>query len=300
MTALRGGTRASALARWQTARVAAALPAGAVGETVLVSTEGDRTVDRPLPEIGGKGVFTEALEEALREGRIDYAVHSLKDLPVDIAPDLVVQAVLFREDPRDVLVAPAGVTLATLPKGARVGTSSTRRVAQLRAARPDLTILSLRGNVDTRVKKARAGEYEAIVIAAAGVVRLGLNDAIAEFLPYDVMLPAPGQGALAIQCRAADQSTRSLLAMLDEPAVHAATDAERAFLNALGGGCAAPIAALAEPQSHHLFHLSGLVASEDGRRVVRVDGRAPVSGLGALARRLADQAVAAGARELLA
>ncbi|HKI94350.1 MAG TPA: hydroxymethylbilane synthase [Gemmatimonadales bacterium] len=300
---LRSGTRASALARWQTARVAEALRerTGAATEEVLVSTEGDRDQVRPLPEIGGKGVFTEALEAALRAGTIDFAVHSLKDLPTEIADDLVVPAVFFRTDPRDVLIAAPGTTLTSLPPGAQVGTSSTRRAAQLRAVRPDLTLLPLRGNVDTRVRKVRLGAYDAVVIAAAGVLRLGLEDAIADYLPFDTMLPAPGQGALAVQCRAADEATRNVLASLDDLAVHVATDAERAFLDALGGGCAAPIAALAEPSpsQNGEFRLRGLVASEDGRELVRVDGHAPLEDLVALARRLAQQAIDAGARSLL-
>ncbi len=299
---LRCGTRASALARWQTGRVAHALRdrTGAACETMLLSTEGDRRLDIPLPEIGGKGVFTQELEAALREGSIDFAVHSLKDLPIEPADGLTLAAVLLRDDARDVLIAPAGASLASLPRGARVGTSSTRRVAQLRAARPDLTILPLRGNVDSRVRKQRDGEYEAIVIAAAGVRRLGLAGAIAEYLPCELMLPAPGQGALAVQCRADDHRTRELLAVLDEAPVRAATGAERAFLEALGGGCAAPVAALAEPAVREgEYRLRCLVASPDGARVLRVEGHAPVDGLTPLALRLAEQVIAQGGRELL-
>ena len=303
-TLLRCGTRASALARWQTGRVASMLRdrTGFACETILLSTEGDRRLDVPLPEIGGKGVFTQELEAALREGSIDFAVHSLKDLPVDAAEGLVLAAVLLREDARDVLVAPAGMTPATLPPAARVGTSSTRRMAQLRAARPDLTILPLRGNVDTRIRKVRDGEYDGIVIAAAGVLRLGLGEAIADYLPYETMLPAPGQGALAIQCREDDERTRALLGRLDEPAVRAATGAERAFLEALGGGCAAPVAALAQPlaAAGGEFRLRGLVASADGSRVLREEGRAGMEGLASLALRLADRVIARGGRELLA
>jgi hydroxymethylbilane synthase len=301
---LRGGTRKSRLARWQTARVMEALrqSVGARCEAVPISTEGDRVLDRPLPEIGGKGVFTEALEAALRERAIDFAVHSLKDLPVEIADDLVIAAVCERADPRDVLIARAGRTLATLPGGATVATSSTRRIAQLRAARPDLRIVPLRGNVDTRVRRALAGEYDAIVIAAAGVERLGLQSAITEYLPFDVMLPAPGQGALAIQCRAADGTTRALIASLDDPVACATTGAERAFLTALGGGCAAPIAALGEVSgtgAEARLHLRGLVAALDGGRIIRVSGdAAPPQGL-ELAVRLAHDATALGAGALL-
>lgn len=303
-TTLRCGTRASALARWQTGRIAGLLRdrAGLACETILLSTEGDRRLDVPLPEIGGKGVFTQELEAALREGSIDFAVHSLKDLPIEPAEGLVLAAVLLREDARDVLVGRPGGTLATLAPGARVGTSSTRRMAQLRAARPDLSILPLRGNVDTRVRKARDGEYDAIVIAAAGLIRLGLAGAITEYLPYEIMLPAPGQGALAVQCRADDERTRELLAPLDEPAVRAATGAERAFLEALGGGCAAPVAALARPTGAGAteFRLRCLVGSTDGSRVLRVEGTAPAAGLTPLALRLAADVIARGGRELLA
>lgn len=302
---LRGGTRASRLARWQTARVMEGLRvrAGSACEEVLIATEGDRTLDRPLPEIGGKGVFTEALETALRDGAIDFAVHSLKDLPVEIPADLVVAAVWLRTDPRDVVISRDHWTLATLPPGARVGTSSTRRMAQLCTARPDLAIVPLRGNVDTRVRMALAGDYDAIVIAAAGVERLGLREAISEYLPYEVMLPAPGQGALAVQCRADDRTTRVLLESLDDPIARATTTAERAFLERLGGGCAAPIAALGEAittSDPRLLRLTGLVASLDGTRVVRVTEEAPLSDPEGLARRLADHAIERGARALLA
>ena len=301
---LRGGTRSSRLARWQTARVMDALhrSAGARCEAVPIATEGDRVLDRPLPEIGGKGVFTEALEVALRDGTIDFAVHSLKDLPVDGADDLVIAAVYERADPRDVVIAREGHTLAGLPPGATVATSSTRRIAQLRLARPDLAIVPLRGNVDTRVQRAQAGEVDAIVIAAAGVERLGLQHTITEYLPFDVMLPAPGQGALAIQCRARDGVTRRLLGALEDPVARATTTAERTFLAALGGGCAAPIAALGEVReagTGRRLHLRGLVASPDGARAVRVSGGAPLNEPAALAARLAQDAIALGGRALL-
>jgi hydroxymethylbilane synthase len=301
---LRGGTRVSRLARWQTDRVMEALRrrAGAVCEAVSISTEGDRVLDRPLPEIGGKGLFTEALEHALGEGTIDFAVHSLKDLPIDGSPDLVVAAVCMRADPRDVIVAREPRTLGTLPPAATVATSSTRRIAQLRAARPDLAVVPLRGNVDTRVRKALAGEYDAIVLAAAGVERLGLREAISEYLLPDVMLPAPGQAALAIQCRSDDQPTRRLLASLDDARARTTTTAERTFLGHLGGGCAAPIAALGEivaTPAGPTLRLRGRVASVDGARVVSVTGEASVSEGSALAQRLAEEAVRRGARALL-
>lgn len=298
---LRGGTRRSLLARWQTARIREALRLrGVASAEIPITTEGDRVLDRPLPDIGGKGVFTAALEEALRAGAIDFAVHSLKDLPIEQPADLVVAAVCMRSDPRDVLVARERHTLRSLPPGATVGTSSTRRIAQLRAVRPDLDLLPLRGNVDTRVRKARDGEYDGIVIAAAGVERLGLGVTITEYLPFEVMLPAPGQGALAVQCRAGDQATGELLAALDDPDARAATDAERAFLAGVGGGCAAPVAALAEVSGEHrTLRLTGLIAALDGTQVVRVAGSGPIGEGLALARRLAGQAVQRGARDLL-
>lgn len=296
---LRGGTRRSLLARWQTARIREALrQRGVSSEEIAITTEGDRILDRPLPEIGGKGLFTEALEEALRAGAIDFAVHSLKDLPVAPSPDIVVAAVCLRSDPRDVLVARDGHTLRSLPLGATVGTSSNRRIAQLRTVRPDLALLPLRGNVDTRIRKAQRGDYDGIVIAAAGVERLGLTGAITEYLPFDVMLPAPGQGALAVQCRASDASTRELLAALDDGDARAATDAERAFLTALGGGCSAPVAALAEIANGSM-RMSGLIAATDGTSVIRVTGSCPAADAPRLATQLAAQAIDRGARDLL-
>jgi hydroxymethylbilane synthase len=302
---VRLGTRASRLARWQAAHIGEALRgrhAGLACAEIPLTTEGDRDDRTPLPEIGGKGVFTEALEAALRAGEIDVAVHSLKDVPVEGAPGLVLAALCCRSDPRDVVIARDGGTLATLPRGARVGTCATRRSAQLLALRPDLALAPLRGNVDTRVRKAFAGEYDAIVIAAAGVLRLGLADAVTEYLPLERVLPAPGQGALAVQCRGDDADVVALLRALDDPDVRAATEAERGFLEGLGGGCAAPIAAHARvdqtPAGRRLV-VRGLVASLDGRTVIRVE---TVGGLGearATGLRLAADARARGADALL-
>lgn len=293
--ALTIGTRGSALARWQTAWVQAKLQAAWPDlpcELRLFQTSGDKILDKPLPEIGGKGLFTEELENALRSGEIDIAVHSLKDLPIDNASGLIVGAIGEREDPRDVLISRQYHTLAQLPRGARVGTSSLRRAAQLLAVRPDLKILSLRGNVDTRLRKAMQGEYDAIVLAAAGVLRLGFSSHIAEYLSLEVMLPAPGQGAVAVQCRSDDQRTLDLLKPIDHAFTRSAVTAERAFLQGLGGGCSAPVAAHA--QEHHLV---GLVASQDGQRVIRVSGEGddPLT----LGNSLAQQALAQGAGELL-
>jgi hydroxymethylbilane synthase len=301
--ALRLGTRSSALARWQTRHVAARLAAlrAAPCELVPITTAGDRDTATPLPAIGGKGVFTEELERALRDGAIDAAVHSLKDVPVEPEPGLTLVILGPRADAREALIAARPVTLATLPPGATVGTCSTRRAAQLLAARPDLTIAPLRGNVDTRVRKALGGDYDAILIAAAGVDRLGggLPDVVRERLPFEVMLPAPGQGALAVQCRADDAVTRAMLDALADADVTAAVTAERAFLLALGGGCDAPIAAWAAAR-RGCVALTGLVASPDGRRVVREETIGPARDAAEVGARLAAAVRAAGAAELVA
>ena len=259
------GTRASPLARAQTERVAASLRAawpGLVCEARPIVTRGDRTQrsGEPLPAIGGKGLFTAELEQALRAGEIDLAVHSLKDLPTEEAAGIVLGAVCQREDVRDCLVARDGLTLAALPARAVVGTSSLRRAAQLRALRPDLEVRSVRGNVDTRIRKVREGELDAVLLAAAGIHRLGLEDAVTEWLPPEVMLPAPGQGALAVQCREGDEALLALLAAIDDPAARAATAAERGFLRALGAGCTAPVAAYAELAPARLAGVEAAVA----------------------------------------
>jgi hydroxymethylbilane synthase len=295
------GTRASALARAQTEVVAALLAAGCPDgalSTRVFSTAGDRTQEsgEPLPEIGGKGLFTAELERALLDGEIDVAVHSLKDLPTEDAAGVVVGAVTFREDVRDCLVARSAASLSDLGEGAVVGTSSLRRSAQLAALRPDLDIRSIRGNVDTRIRKVEAGEYNAAVLAAAGIRRLGLENAVSEWFSPETMLPAPGQGALAVQCRADDAAIRNLLADLDDPAARAETTAERAFLEALGGGCAAPVAALAVTTTTPHVRLQGLVASVDGREVVRVRGEGDPAEIGA---RLAQEALSLGADRIL-
>lgn len=297
------GTRGSALARWQTDWVAARLheawpDLSCVSK--LFTTAGDRQVDKPLPELGGKGAFTQELEEALRAGEIDLAVHSLKDLPIDDSPGLTLGAICVRADARDVLVARDRWTLRTLPPGARVGTCSLRRSAQLLAVRPDLKPHPVRGNIDTRIRKAMRGDYDAIVLAAAGVSRLGLDPYVSDYLPFEVMLPAPGQAALAVQCRADDAATRDRLRPLDDAATRAAVTAERAFLQAVGGGCSAPVAAYAQAQassSTYRVFMTGLVAAENGSQVIRVlDNDTNPAHLGET---LAQQALAQGAGELL-
>jgi hydroxymethylbilane synthase len=296
------GTRASALARAQTELVAGHLGVvrpGIACSTRVISTTGDRTQDsgEPLPSIGGKGLFTAELERALRDGEIDLAVHSLKDLPTEEASGVTIGAVTARDDVRDCLVARGVGSLTELVSGSVVGTSSLRRSAQLAALRPDLEIRSIRGNVDTRIRKVTDGEYDAAVLAAAGIRRLGLEDVVSEWLSHETMLPAPGQGALAIQCRADDDGMRALLGELDDATARAETTAERAFLRAVGGGCAAPVAALATTTTTPRVRLQGLVASVDGREVVRVIGEGAPQEVG---ERLAKEALSLGADRILA
>jgi hydroxymethylbilane synthase len=294
------GTRASPLARAQTDRVVGLLETawpGLRAEPLLIATTGDRTQasGEPLPDIGGKGLFTAELEEALRSGEIDLAVHSLKDLPTEALDGLVLGAVCEREDVRDCLVAAGGLTLHELPAGALVGTSSLRRASQLRGLRHDLEIGSIRGNVDTRVRKVREGVVAGVILAAAGIRRLGLEDDVTEWLAPETFVPAPGQGALAVQCRDGDEAVLELLAPIDHAGARAATTAERAFLRELEAGCTAPVGAYAEPAAGGV-HVSGLVASIDGRDVVRVEGEGDPEEVGA---RLAREALSAGADEIL-
>ncbi len=272
-------TRPSALARWQTAYVIQALSAlhrGLTCEERIITTQGDKDLATPLPQMGGKGVFTQELEQALRDGRVQAAVHSLKDLPVEDAPGLTTACIPPRGEAQDVLISRDGYTLDTLPQGARLGTSSVRRAAQLLHLRPDLSIQDLRGNVATRLRKALAGEYDAIVLAAAGLSRLGLLEHVTQRLPVEAMLPAPGQGALAVQCLSGNEAVLTLLAALDDLPTRRCVTAERAFLQGLGGGCAAPVAALArtDPRSHHIF-LQGRLLSPGGRRSITVTGAGP-------------------------
>lgn len=296
---VRLGTRSSALARWQTNRITQAIAALApelVCEPVLLTTRGDQDRTTPIAALGEVGVFTDALERALLAGEIDLAVHSLKDLPIDERPGLTIAAVCLREDVRDVLVAAGGVTLAALPSGARVGTSSLRRRAQLLAARPDIEAVAVRGNVDTRVRRALDGDLHGVVLAAAGLHRLGMHDVIAEYFDTTSMVPAPGQGALAIQCRA-DDPLLPLLQRLDEPATRAAVIAERTFLAALGGGCSAPVGAWA--QVNNELTLAGMVADSDGRQVIRVRESGSADAATQVGQRAAERAFAQGARVLL-
>jgi hydroxymethylbilane synthase len=267
-------TRRSALALAQcrafVARLAALDRALELAELQVVTT-GDKIQDRPLSEVGGKGLFVKEIEEALLDRRADFAVHSIKDVPGVLPPGLAIVCVPKREDPRDVLVAPKHRTLAALPNGAKVGTSSLRRAAALHAARPDLTIVPMRGNVDTRLRKVEAGECDAIVLARAGLVRLGLEDRATEALSTDVSLPAVGQGALGIECRIDDGVTRACVARLHDAATATCVAAERAVLVALEGDCKTPIAAHAEHAGTTL-RLRAFIVRPDGvvRRGERV------------------------------
>jgi hydroxymethylbilane synthase len=296
-------TRPSALARWQTRWVIHALQGmypDLLCEEKVITTQGDKILDKPLPEIGGKGLFTQELENELLSGAVHCAVHSLKDLPVENPDGLTIGCIPVRAEVRDALISKEGYTLATLPQNSIVGTSSLRRAAQLLSARHDLKIESLRGNVDTRLRKALDGQYDAIILAGAGLTRLGLASQVTDWLPLDVMLPAPGQGALAVQCRSADQTTLGLLSALDDESTRRAVTAERAFLRGLGGGCAVPVAAYAEsiiPSGVPGIRLTGLVISADGKKSIRVTGE----GTDALqvGRELAQQAISQGADEVL-
>lgn len=292
-------TRPSALARWQTARVIQLLQAAHPRlkcSEYIITTSGDRAFDRALPELEGKGLFTRELEEALLSGQVHGAVHSLKDLPVEDTPGIVIAAIPEREAAYDVLVSAKAWSLSSLPEGARVGTCSKRRAAQLLAGRPDLSILPLRGNVETRLRKLLNGEYDAIVLAQAGLTRLGLGRHISEVFSLDVMLPAPGQGALGVQCRVDDIKALELLSAIHDPLTAAAVNAERAFLSSLGGGCSLPIAAFAEKDNGAII-LTGAVLSTDGKQAIRLS--AVDTEPKKLGERLAELVLERGAAELL-
>lgn len=307
---IRLGTRGSTLARWQTDYVRTLLEEAEPAlrfETLVISTTGDRVVDKPLPLIGGKGLFTEELEKALRAGSIDLAVHSLKDLPTEAPADLTLGAIVARADPGDALVSREGFTISTLPTMSRVGTGSTRRKAQLLAYRPDLQIVDLRGNADTRLRKARdlEGPYDAIVIARAALERLDEMGAASELIREEIMLPAPGQGALAVECRS-DYELLHVLRAVNHAATELETRAERSFLAALGGGCSVPVAARGTARATGTLRLRGRVCSPDGALQVDVAGEVEIAENAAalakaeeLGKALAAEALAKGAEQLL-
>jgi hydroxymethylbilane synthase len=269
MARLRIGSRGSQLALWQANHIKNLLEQqGHQVEIEIIHTTGDKITDVPLAKVGTKGMFTKEIEEALADGRVDLAVHSLKDLPTELPPGFAIAAITRREDPRDVFCSVKFQSIDEMPHAARVGTSSLRRQAQLKALRPDLEIYPLRGNVDTRLRKLEAGDYDAIILAAAGVHRLGKTQLVRQKIPADIMCPAAGQGALGIEIRAGDNTTAKHLEFLDNAEARATTTCERALLNKLGGGCQVPIGASAEVRENQL-HLDAIVARPDGSMVLR-------------------------------
>lgn len=301
MKPLRLGTRGSRLALWQAHRVRdllLALPGCPGVEIVRISTSGDRIQDVALSQVGGRDFFTKDIEEALLDGRVDLAVHSFKDLATDPPEGLTVAAVLERADPRDALVAAPGTTLDSLPAGAVVGTSSLRRVAFLAAARSELVTNDLRGNVPTRLRKLQDGEYDAILLACAGLERLGLAQHIAHRIDPDVMTPAPAQGAVAVQIRAGDDAVAPWVAQLDHGPTHRATQAERTLLNILEGGCQVPVGALAREEGGTL-RIRARVASLDGSQTVAAEGEGTPDDPDGLGRRVAAELLERGAGEIL-
>ena len=296
------GTRGSPLARWQAEHVAARLRDAHPGLEVtleFIVTEGDRFQAGPLIEVGGKAVWVKDIEIALAERRVDLAVHSLKDVPAELAPGMALIALPTRADPRDALVSPAGHTLATLPAGARIGTSSLRRVCQLKRARPDLSCEVLRGNVDTRLRKVAEGVVDAAVLACAGLDRLGYADRISERLDPAVMLPAIGQGALAIEGRFDDQRVRTLVETLQDSQAELTIAAERALLSALGGSCRTPIAGHAILQGDRLW-VAGLVGRPDGTEILREEMTGSAGDAADIGQEVARKLLARGADRILA
>jgi len=272
MARLRIGSRGSKLALWQANHIATLLRRrGHEIEIEIIKTTGDKITDVALAKVGTKGMFTKEIEEALSANRVDLAVHSLKDLPTELAPEFEIAAIPQRESPLDVFCSVHYERIDQLPSGARVGTSSLRRQAQLKAFRSDVEIVSVRGNVDTRLHKLEAGEYDAVILAKAGVKRLGLMQWVRQDIPASMICPAAGQGALAVEIRSDDEATRGCIRFLDDPAARVTTTCERAVLQKLGGGCQVPIGASAELQNGKL-HVEAVVAKPDGSQVFRESG----------------------------
>ncbi len=298
---LRIATRKSPLAVWQAEHVAAALRdahPGLAVELVGMSTQGDKILDTPLARIGGKGLFVKELEQGMLAGTADIAVHSMKDVPVELPEGLHLPVIMAREDPRDAFVSNKFSTLDDLPQGARVGTSSLRRQCQLLERRPDLELIPLRGNVNTRLRKLDDGEYDAIILASAGLIRLGFNDRIRAFLEPDQSLPAIGQGAIGIECREDDERVNALIAPLHHQATATCVLAERAMNHRLEGGCQVPIAGHAVLEGEQI-RLRGLVGSLDGKTIIRGEQRGGAAEAEALGVALAEQLLADGADEIL-
>lgn len=298
---LKIATRGSALALWQAEHVAAELERlhpGVTTELVRIKTTGDKILDVPLAKVGGKGLFTKEIEEALLDGRADLAVHSMKDVPTELPDGLGIRAILKRADVRDAVATVTGGGLETLPESARIGTSSLRRVCQLRARHPGFRFVSIRGNVQTRLNKL-GSEVDAVVLAAAGVTRLGIADRMHVFLEPDAMLPAVAQGAIGVETRVGDDRVNTLVDALNHAGTAVCVAAERAFLARLEGGCQVPIAAHAVLVGDTL-RMQGLVGETDGSRIIRKADSAPAAEAEALGRRLADAVLEAGGREILA
>lgn len=301
MNLVRVATRKSALALWQANFVKAQLEAAHPGlqvELVPMSTQGDKILDTPLAKIGGKGLFVKELETAMLEGRADIAVHSMKDVPVDFPEGLMLHTICQREDPRDAFVSNSYQQLADLPQGAVVGTSSLRRQCQIKAIRPDLQIKDLRGNVNTRLAKLDAGEFDAIILASAGLIRLGFEARIASFLEVGTSLPANGQGAVGIECRSDDVMVQQLLAPLEHKETRICVLAERAMNRKLQGGCQVPIGAFAVLQQNELW-LRGLVGQLDGSEILRSEIKGQATQAEQLGTQLAEQLLALGADRIL-
>jgi hydroxymethylbilane synthase len=297
------GTRGSKLALWQANWVKSSLKETSPSlpvELVVIKTKGDKILDSPLASIGGKGLFVKEIEEALLDGRIDLAVHSMKDMPADVPPGLKMGAIPKREIPYDVLISKQGQRFSELKPGARIGTSSLRRAAQIRHVRPDITILPLRGNLDTRLKKLDSDneKTDAIVVAAAGIRRLNLEHRVAEYLDETIMLPAVGQGALCIECRDNDSKMAGLLDPLDDPETRTVVTAERRFLNRLGGSCQVPIAGFGKIEAD-TFSLQGLVIDVDGKTFYRDSQTGSVNLAENIAVALAERLIARGADKIL-
>lgn len=301
MSVVRIATRKSPLALWQAEHVAARLRGSHPGlevKLVTMTTRGDKILDAPLAKVGGKGLFVKELEQGMLEGRADIAVHSVKDVPVELPDDLHLPVIMAREDPRDAFVSVRCARLAELPERGCVGTSSLRRQMQLRQLRPDLVIRDLRGNVNTRLDKLDRRDYDAIVLASAGLKRLGMAGRIAELLDSEVILPAIGQGAIGIECRHGDQATEALISALDDQETHMRVDAERAMNARLGGGCQVPIAGYAEIKGEEM-RIRGLVGTPDGTRMVRGEAIGPPARAAELGERLAEDLLAQGAGDIL-
>ena len=299
---LRIATRKSPLALWQAEHVQARLQAlhpGLEVELVTMSTRGDRILDSPLSKIGGKGLFVKELEQGMLEGSADIAVHSMKDVPAEFPEGLVLGAILEREDPRDAFVSGQFAAVGEVPQGAVVGTSSLRRQCQLRAQRPDLQIRDLRGNVGTRLAKLEAGDYAAIILACAGLKRLGLAQRITRALSPEEMLPAIAQGVIGIECRADDAATRALIDPLNDTDTRFRTLAERAMNATLAGGCQAPVAGYSE-LDNGILHLRGLVGRPDGSEMISGEISGPAGDAEQLGQQLADDLLTRGARPILA